>query len=457
MEALLRLLAAVLALAALAHFILFGYVVWRTVIPSPISDMFAYIQDYLGFRHGEISLPGYLFEAHGEHRLAWVRLLTWIDVEYFNVKAIPFVIAATSAVAVTAILVWRELVRAEPRLSGATNLGLLAPMIVFSAANATDCSVAINTTYPFTIVFAVTALLVSAPSAAQPERSALLRYSGALLAAFAASFGTAAGLLTFPILLWMAWRERLSWRGLAALAAIGLVYGLVYIRGVVFLGAPGAERLGVAVYASPAHFGKLASYFLAFLGLPLTREPALREVGPVFGGAMFLLAIAAVLVATFTRRLDSRLDRIAVGMILFGLGAAVLATFGRGDMAAAVELPVRYTIFPMLLQLGFLCIALPRLARGCTTASRRVALGAAGLAVAAVLLVLQVFIARAAIGISEAIAREADCFAAGKLTRPVSPAVSRWPSDAERVLSELRQAGLLAPRGDRCAAAAPGP
>jgi MFS family permease len=456
-----RLLAVALCLAAIAQFVLFGHVVWRTVIASPISDMFTYIQDYLGYRHGDVSLLGYLWQAHGEHRLAWIRLLTWIDVEYFHVGAIPFVIAATTAVAATAILIWRELVRAEPQLAGMTNLGLVVPMILLTAANATDCSVAINTTYPFTIVFAMTAFVLSArcdgnPADGQPQRATIRRYLGALVAAFAASLGTAAGLLAFPILLWMAWRGRLHWRWLAALALIGLAYGLVYIRGVVFLGAPGAEQMGVAAYASPAHLGKLAKYFLAFLGLPLTRDPGLRAVGLAFGGGMFVLGAVAVLVATFKHRLDSRIDRMAVGMILFSLGAALLATLGRGDMDAAVELPVRYTIFSTLLPSGLLCIALPRLVRKCDTPNRRIALSVAGLALAVVLLMLQIFIARAAIGISQAIARDAECFAAGKLTGPVSPTVSRWPSDAESVLVQLRRAGLLAPRGDRCAVA-PGP
>ena len=42
------------------------------------------------------------------------------------------------------------------------SLSLLAPMLILSTANVTDCSVPINTTYTFTVFFAVLALVLFA-------------------------------------------------------------------------------------------------------------------------------------------------------------------------------------------------------------------------------------------------------------------------------------------------------
>src|SRR5581483_5448290 len=147
----LRLLTSSIVLIAVAHFALFGYFLVQTRISSPISDMFAYIDVYLHFRAGEMSLLEYLWRAHGEHHLVWIRLLTWADVELFHIRGIPFMIAATVATVASPLLVWLELRQAHPVLGGATSLGLLAPMLMLSTANVTDCSVPINTTYPFTV------------------------------------------------------------------------------------------------------------------------------------------------------------------------------------------------------------------------------------------------------------------------------------------------------------------
>jgi hypothetical protein len=65
----LRIFTAAIALAATVQFLLFGYFVVGTEIRSPISDSFAYIDDYLQFRAGKVSLLEYLWQSHGEHHL----------------------------------------------------------------------------------------------------------------------------------------------------------------------------------------------------------------------------------------------------------------------------------------------------------------------------------------------------------------------------------------------------
>ena len=423
----------------------------RTAILSPISDMFAYIDVYLRFRAGEISLLDYLWRAHGEHHLVWIRLLTWADVELFHTRSIPFVIAATAAVVTSAVLVWRQLRHAHPKLGAATSMGLLAPMLMLSTANVTDCSVPINTTYPFTVFFAVLALVLFAGAGA-PGSGADLRRLGAVLAAFGASMGTAAGLLTWPILLWVAWRERLNRGWLAIMAGLSMIYSLFYARDLFLLGLQPALHKDAASFVDAMHLYSMAYYFFAFLGLPFTREPSLGLIGLAVGGTLFLAGMSAVVIATFSNRLAAHLDRIGTGMILLGFGSAALAAVGRSDLFDGLKVPVRYTIFATMLQAGLLCLILPRAVQRFDSVQGRAFLCVIGLMVAIVLLVMQGFIGRSAAQIAAVISRDADCYAQGSQSGSVNPVVTHYPDDAAKVLAALRQQGLLAQRSRDCTA-----
>ena len=269
-----------------------------------------------------------------------------------------------------------------------------------------------------------------------------------ILAAFCASFGTAAGLLVWPILLWIGWRERLNRRWLATLAGLGVIYTLFYARGLYFLGLVPALDKDAASFVSAAHLGRYLYYFFEFLGLPLTREPALGLTGPIVGVALFLAGQFAVLIATFSNRLSARLDRIAVGMILLAFGSAALAAVGRSDLIDGLKVPVRYTIFASALHVGLLCILLPRAVRQFDSNRGRILLCLTGFLLALILVVVQTFIGRSAAQIAAVIARDADCYAQGTQTAPVSTVVTRYPEDARRVLTALRQEGLLQPRSE---------
>lgn len=440
-----------IALIAAVHFSLFGYFLKRTALLSPISDMFAYIDVYLRFRAGEISLLDYLWHPHGEHHLVWIRLLTWADAELFHTRGIPFMIAATAALITSAMLVWCQLRHAQPKLGAATSLGLLAPMLMLSTANVTDCSVPINTTYPFTVFFAVLALVLFTGAGA-PGSGADLRRCGAVLAALGASVGTAAGLLTWPILLWVAWREGLNRWWLATATGLGVIYSLLYARDLFFLGLQPALHEGAASFVGATHLYRMSYYFVAFLGLPFTRESSLGLVGLGVGGALFLAGLSAVVTATFSNRLTTRLDRIAVGMILLAFGSAALAAVGRSDLSDGLRVPVRYAVFATMLQVGLLCLILPRAVQRFDSLRGRVFLCASGLVFAIVLLVMQVFIGRSAAQIAAVISRDADCYSQGPQSGSVNPVVTRYPKDAARVLAALRRQGLLAPRSRDCTA-----
>jgi hypothetical protein len=309
--------------------------------------------------------------------------------------------------------------------------------------------VPINTTYPFTVFFVVLALVLFT-NARDSNPHAHYRRIAAMLAAVGASMGTAAGLLAWPILLWIAWRERLNRGWLATLAGLGAVYILCYAQGLNLIGLAPALKKDVASFFSAMHLVKLSHYFFVFLGLPFTREPALGLIGSAIGATLFLAGLSAILIATFSNRLNTRLDRIAIGMILLAFGSAALAALGRSDLIEEVKVPVRYTMFASTLQVGFLCVVLPRVVRHFEFPRVRILQRSVGLMFAVVLLILQVFIGRSAAQIADVISRDADCFAQGEQTGPVSTVVTRWPEDAEKVLSALRQQGLLAPRSTDC-------
>jgi hypothetical protein len=435
-----RATAAAIILIAAAHFVLFGYFLFRTAITSPISDMFTYIADYLRFRVGQVGLLGYLWQPHGEHRLVWIRLLTWADVELFHTRGIPFMAAATASIGVTALLVWKALRRAEPKLRAP--LALLAPMLILTSANVVDCSVPINTTYPITVFFVVSSIVLFA-GAGELDGHSALRRTAALFAAMCAGLATAAGLLVWPILIWIAWRERAGRRLLIAIAA-SAIYATLYLYRLPAYGLAPALAMDAASFMSPEHVSKLLDYFVAFLGLPFTRDPALALPGRVIGLALLLAGLSAVAVATFSNRLRTPLDRMAVGMIMLALGSAALAAVGRSDLVS--EVPVRYSMFTTTLHVGLLCLVLPRCARCFATPWGRVLQNSVAFVFASVLLTQQILVGGVAAQTAVVIARDADCFAAGVYQRPLSSVVSRAPEAAAEVLAALRRQGLLAPR-----------
>jgi hypothetical protein len=442
-------LSVITALIALIYFAAFGFFLFKTAITSPISDMFRYVSDYLQFRDGKIELIDYLWKPHGEHHLVWIRLLTWADVEIFHTQAIPFIAAATAAISLTAAVIWYQLGRAEEMVGVAGSLALLAPMLILSTANVVDCSVPINTTYPITVFYVVLALVLFA-RAEESEQHANYWRVGATLAAFFAPLGMAAGLLVWPILFWTAWRGEVNRRWLMILGCVGLIYFVAYLKDVYFFGIVPSLDKGADSYLGLAHVGKLIDYFFSFLGLPFTRDPHLPLVGRVVGAFLFFAGLSAALIATFSKRLSTPVDRIGIGMILLGLGSAALASVGRGDLIEEVKVPVRYTIFVAVLQVGFLCLILPRFGHRLSGSAGRLLQQTVGIFLACLLLFLQIFVGRSAEQIASAISKEADCFAQGIRYPEVSHAISPTPEVAQEILVTLRESGLLASKAVRC-------
>jgi hypothetical protein len=438
----------IIAIATI-HLIVFFFFLYRTAIVAPISDMFDYIAAYLQYRDGTRGWINYLWLPHTEHRLMWTRILTLIDVELFHTSGIPFIVAATGFLLATAMLLWHQLRHAQNEVGGERFLALLAPMMILTTANVINCSVPINTTYPTTLFFIVLVLVLFAGA----ERFGKYRCFGraaAVVAAFAAGLATGAGLLAWPILLWSAWQCRAGARWMAFLAAAGAAFFAIYLRDLPMHGLAPALQMEGASFLSFKRLLKLAHYFLAFLGLPFSREPALDLAGSTIGAVLLIGGLSAILWSVFSPRAKSASDQIGVGLIIFGLGSAALATVGRADLLEEVRLPVRYTMFVTALYVGLFYLLLPRSAPRFSAPGRRLSVGIAGVIIAALLLVQQIVVGRAAEQIAGPISAEADCFVEGIRGTETSKIISRDPESAGKILTALRRNGLLASRSDRC-------
>jgi hypothetical protein len=112
---------------------------------------------------------------------------------------------------------------------------------------------------------------------------------------------------------------------------------------------------------SPEHFLRMVEYLVAYLGLPLSRSPAMAMAGRLVGSLLLVGGSILVLRFTLWRGNISRLDRLAVALILLALGSAVAAAVARVDAEPDIVVPVRYTPFVSMLHVGLLCLAVPRI------------------------------------------------------------------------------------------------
>ena len=75
------------------------------------------------------------------------------------------------------------------------------------------------------------------------------------------------------------------------------------------------------------------------------------------------MGVIAILRDALSPRPSTRLQRIAIGLIIAGLASGLLAAAGRVDIDAEVKVPVRYALLVSPLQIGLLAIVWPWIAR----------------------------------------------------------------------------------------------
>lgn len=360
-QSLIRLLGYTCAAAVTVHLILFACVVARASILSPYSDMIDLVDNY--FTTATAGRPvEYLLQPHNFHRLVGLRVLIAFDVCLFRGTGVPLVAAAAVCQAGTAFLLMKEV----RRVAGALGLPLaaLAVMLTYLTAFAGDVSQPVNTAYIPTTFFSLLAL--AAAATADGGRGDWRAWAAAIGWAVAASLSLAVALVLWPILVLMAWRATSSWKTVGVVAVSGGAFCLAYMAG----------QTAAAPFQAhdPKAFLKMAEYFFAYLGLPWVRGSKL--LGEFLGAGLFAVSIYALF--RYGRAQTNRTQRLALGMILFSLGGAVLAAAGRRDLLPEVDVPVRYAILVTPLHAGLLLLTAPAILRRYERHPRLVALGLVG-------------------------------------------------------------------------------
>ncbi len=401
-----------ISVALLLYLSMFAYFLYATTIRIPFSDMFDYITDYLDYRQNG-DLLQYLWMPHAQHRLVWTRLVTAFDIAAVNGVGYPFIVVSTTCLISVPLLIRRE-INHSGMLPEVTYVGgLLTVMLVLTTANVADCSIPIEDIYPQTLVFAVLAIVLFDGDLEGGGQSNYRR-AAALLAAVGSAFGSATGLVVWPILLWAAWRGRVGRPWMIAVLATGTAFVGLYAHGLPVSQSTSEAPIGVGQFYAPTHLLKMAEYLLTYMGLPWTRAARLIFVGRLIGAVLLALGFIAIAQRGLLRRPADRLQRIAISLIMFSLATATLATIGRVDERADVEVPVRYSIYLAPLHIGLLCLLMPWLNRRWQVLSERRVIQVTVVLVVALLLVQQVTAGQAATTNAQTIAAAMSRFFAGE-------------------------------------------
>jgi hypothetical protein len=409
----------VFAAALAAYLAIALWLVWRTAILEPYSDMFDWVERYDRWRT-EGGLWAFLWTPHNVHHLVWTFLILLADIRVFGAASGLFLAIGLAALVATA-----GLLAATAAAAAGTGFRLLAAggaaALSVMGCHVLDANADINTTYLHALVFAVGAVLLAERRAGHPGRAA-----GALACAVAAGLGSAAGLAVWPALLVGALRER-AWRWAALVAAAGLAFGALYLVG---------EPRTAAAAVPPGRWLAAGELFLTYLGLPWAR--GLQGFGWLLGAAALAASLAAV--KACGRPGEPWPRRAAAGLILVSLGTAAMAAVGRGAFMPPDQPPVRYAVFLIPMQVGLWVAVLPAIARAWTTRRRWMEAGL--VAASAFLLVHQAVMADYAIRTSDAIRQALADFGAGRRTPAMLTRVYPDLAKAQALSRRMRAEGL---------------
>lgn len=332
-----------LALATIVYAALYCAFVYTTLVRVPVWDLLDWVVFYLqNGRTGD--WWSYLWLPIGEHRIPISRLLLAADIEIFRGSGVPFLIfGALSQLAIVGVL-FREV-----RLSSLpTDLRLMATAAVVFAFAASHLAILVSMAamglFLYTSLFVILAItfLDGENEGCRPT----LRRSLAILCATFAPFGVSGGLLVWPVLLWAAWRGNLELKWLVLIVLVGTAEWIIYLSGV-----------SMTHTISAAEFVNMLDYALRLLGLPWSHAPSLVWFGRLAGlvsfgvGSWLLVALSS---HTSTPR---RLQRIGAALILFMFLIAAASGVARSGVAPDREMPIRYSIFVAMGQVGMLFAA----------------------------------------------------------------------------------------------------
>jgi hypothetical protein len=342
-------LAAVTAL----YLVVFGYFIGATALRVPVGDVVFWITHYLDhWLTGD--WWGYLWIDHNGHRLLWSRLLMIPMLQWMGGSVMPFILFGIACFVIMIGALVLELKAADLPAAPRVAIMLAVVLLLATTFNGIDCGAPQLGVYLHTCAFVVLALVLW-DGKGEGGRYAPERRIAALVAAILAGFGVNGGLMIWPVLCWASWRGGLGWRWLAAVFLVGVPFGLFYLHGLV--------QPGVISTFDGETILRMGDYLLRLFGLPWSHSPALVDPARLVGLLTVGCSIYAVLRFGLLGAPRSRLDRIAVALLMFSFLIAALIIYGRLNTAPDRPMPIRYALFTSLAQVGLLLLAAPAIAR----------------------------------------------------------------------------------------------
>jgi len=321
-----------------------GWLVWRTSILEPYSDMYDWLARWRAWQ-ADGNLGRYLWAPHNFHHLVWTFTVLALDIRAFGASGYLFLAVGVICLAATAAM----LARFASRAAG-PGLGLIGGGVALALSlmgcDILDATADINITYVQALLFAVAAILLVQRQVRWRRWRLFLSF---LVCAPAAGLGSAAGLAVWPALLFVFWRSDKP-RHVLPLASMSVSFAAIYLFGQSY------ATSGLAV-----HGGGLQSVelILNYLALPWVR--AVPAAGLPLG--VVVLAVSLVALAGAFRQEAQGTARIAGALILFSLGTAAMAGLARTGATAPSLVPMRYAAFMIPLHVGLWVLALPYMRR----------------------------------------------------------------------------------------------
>lgn len=346
------LLSYLMLLAGLATLAALLYLVARCHARAPVWDMWSIIDFWAKPAQSTIH---WLWAQHNEHRILLAKLIVLLDYRFFSGRDVFAVTASfVTAAALLAALLWAFRVLAGMRGTLWRSAAAVAAFCLFSTVQW------LNFVNGFQIQFfqvdlfftlAVLALLFAWPGKDVPPRKQWVWAAASVLAALAATYSMANGMLVWPVLVLLAILRRCCRKIVAvfALSSVAVVASYFYhYHYTSTMPQPGA----VHGFHSPI---QVVVYVINYIGAPLDwGHPALAIVFGLVG----LAAAAFVLWRIVFRDVREPLQLLFASMLLFVIASALITALGRLHLGTEQALSARYETVTLLLWLALAVLLL---------------------------------------------------------------------------------------------------
>lgn len=305
-----------------------AFAIWQTYSPTPYVDQW---MDLYRWRHSaQTGLLAYLFAQHNEHRILFPRLVFIADWRWFQGRDILnlVVIGIIQLLGAAFFIRLSRLRRSGPLgvLGLALALSLIASLLQWESLFWGFCVQVVGV-----YVSACWALYAYCAASRDPAALRWGQMLGAVALLVVASFNMANGVFAGAAMLLVAILTRRGWVAMAIAAAATTALLAINLYG---YHAPSANALTL-----PFHPGRLATYFVCYLGNIWSPDRTLEAALAGLVGCASTLGMALVVTRDGTR---DPIRAALLGVALFvGLSAA-LASIGRAQLGLLSAASSRY-------------------------------------------------------------------------------------------------------------------